>query len=342
MADIDAIKRQQLERLKQAFYRAVQSVRDSAKLAQLERLIAANDVDGLFRALGLDSSEFAPLSNAIRDGYVLGADFTSEQLTPIPTQDGGNGAFRFDVNNPEAWQWAATHSSRLVTELVEGQRNLLRNVLSEAVEAGQNPRATALSIVGRVDKTSGQRVGGFIGLTEQQGQWVMNARRELETLNPNYLNRQLRDKRFDSTVRKAIKDEKPLKQSEIANIITRMQARAERYRGEVIGRTESLNALRAGQQAAISQAMERSNTPASAVTKEWDATGDARTREDHLLMEDVKVKFNQPFRFPSGGLAMYPGDSSLNAPASDIIQCRCIVNYRVDFIGMAAKKIRGF
>lgn len=89
------------------------------------------------------------------------------------------------------------------------------------------------------------------------------------------------------------------------------------------------------------QAVRRGEMDAGDVTKEWDATGDARTREEHLLMEGQTVPLLMPFTFPDGSQAQYPSDDSLGAPASNLIQCRCKIDYRIDFIGRA-KRVRGF
>ena len=196
-------------------------------------------------------------------------------------------------------------------------------------------------MVGRVNKTSGKRIGGFIGLTSQQAGWVANARSELESLDSHYFTRELRDKRFDATVRKAIRDEKPLTNSQVAAMITSMQNRTMKYRGDVIARNESIKALRAGQYNAIRQAMAKGQLEEQDVSKVYDATGDSRTRGDHLLTEGQRRSFSEPFQYPDGSLVLYPGDDSLGAPAKQTVQCRCKVDYRIDFIGRAVR-MEGF
>lgn len=63
--------------------------------------------------------------------------------------------------------------------------------------------------------------------------------------------------------------------------------------------------------------------------KRWVATGDERTRDDHLEMDGVEVPEDEPFILPDGSEVMFPGDSSLGADASEIINCRCTVVYFV-------------
>jgi SPP1 gp7 family putative phage head morphogenesis protein len=70
--------------------------------------------------------------------------------------------------------------------------------------------------------------------------------------------------------------------------------------------------------------------------KEWIPTlTDSRTRPSHLAMKGVIIDVDQPFDVPAYRASintrvpacqmMFPGDSSLGAPAAQIIQCRCAV-----------------
>ena len=57
-------------------------------------------------------------------------------------------------------------------------------------------------------------------------------------------------------------------------------------------------------------------------TKEWCISGLGNTRASHELMDGVTVDENEPFVLP-GGMLMYPHDTSMNADASEIINCAC-------------------
>ena len=337
----DNISAQKVREMRAAIEQAVAQIRSAVKYTEVERLIIAGDVEGVIDLLGLDKSAFAPLLESARDSYKTGADYTAEVLSPIPTPVGSI-QFRFDMTSTDAVQWLSTLSSNLITEVVEDQREMVRTVLAGYTAQGVNPRTQALDLVGRVDKTSGKRVGGFIGLTTQQSQWVQNARAELESLDANYLTRALRDKRFDATIIKAIKNNEQLPRSTIDAAITRMQSRALKYRADTIARTEAINALRAGQAQSIANAIERGKITENEVTKEWDSSGDdGRTRDSHLMMEGQKQRFPDPFITIEGYRLMYPGDSSLGAPGKETIQCRCRAVYRIDFIGVS-RRVEGF
>ena len=70
----------------------------------------------------------------------------------------------------------------------------------------------------------------------------------------------------------------------------------------------------------------------SAVRKVWRATGDDRTRDSHMALNGVEVGIDAPFISPlTGARLMYPHDTSLGAPASETIQCRCFYEIKIDY-----------
>ena len=65
--------------------------------------------------------------------------------------------------------------------------------------------------------------------------------------------------------------------------------------------------------------------------KKWVTSRDSRVRAggrsqyNHRRMEGVSVLIGEPFVTPEGHRLMYPGDTSLGAPAGTIVNCRCTV-----------------
>jgi hypothetical protein len=58
------------------------------------------------------------------------------------------------------------------------------------------------------------------------------------------------------------------------------------------------------------------------VDKKWFATLDQKTRAAHVSASGQTVSINEPF-VVGGEMLKYPGDSSLGASASNVINCRC-------------------
>lgn len=347
MSARDAISDQQIAKLRRIFEHEVSEIRDSVKLVELQRLIERKDADGVIRLLGINRAAFSDLEQAITDAFKEGGAFTAQAITPIPVQNVGDVLFRFDANDLASVAWIREHSSKMVVEIVEQQREMIRERVADNVARGINPITASLDLVGRIDSTTKKRVGGFIGLTNRQAASIARAREQLEELDPQYLNRKLRDKRLDPAIRRAIEDGKPLSKKQIDAAITRLQARTLKYRGDMIARTEALNGLRAGEQMAIAQAIKVGELDAGDVTKEWDSSGDSRVRIDHMLLDGQVKPLLEPFVVPLGGdypaqELMYAGDTSRGATGGMTIACRCRTTYRIDFIGKAVRKLKGF
>lgn len=61
--------------------------------------------------------------------------------------------------------------------------------------------------------------------------------------------------------------------------------------------------------------------------KEWNATGDSRTRDDHERADGQQQPLDQPF-VVGGHNMQFPGDPS--APADEVVNCRCVQDYPIE------------
>lgn len=61
--------------------------------------------------------------------------------------------------------------------------------------------------------------------------------------------------------------------------------------------------------------------------KTWQTMRDERVRHTHIFADGQEVPINEPFTVGSSKM-MYPTDISLGASASEIINCRCSVEYK--------------
>jgi hypothetical protein len=237
---------------------------------------------------------------------------------------------RFDGRNRRAEEWIRDRAGRLIREITDDQREAIRAVIEAGQVAGRNPRATALDIAGRIE--NGRRVGGIIGLTSKQAGYVQSARAELEELSEAYFERKLRDKRFDRTVAKAIRDGKALSAADTQRIVDRYSDKMLSFRAENIARTEAISALHAAQYEAMQQLVDSGKVRADQITKVWSATMDTRTRDTHQAMNGQAVGFFAAFVSPSGAQLRYPHDTSLGAPADEIIACRCFMQTKIKYL----------
>lgn len=325
----DQLAEQFEPRMRAAFLDAIQEVNDDATLARLAVLIEQGDFDGVFRELGIDPVRFQQMSLVMEDTFRAGGFAFADEVTASGAR------VLFDVRNMQAEQWIAANSSRLITNIIEGQRASIRSALQYSLSQGDNPRSTARQLVGYVDPRTRKRSGGIVGLTPQQERWQQAYASELRSGDPallrNALNRELRDKRFDNAVKKAVSGEEPLTADRINRMLSSYRNKSLKFRGNNIARTETLQSLAAARYEAARQAVDRGDLPREAVKVVWDATGDARTRMSHMQLDGQENTFGVPFKTITGSELRYPGDAALGADASELVNCRCRLNVRVDF-----------
>ena len=220
----------------------------------------------------------------------------------------------FDLSNPFSAQVMREERLRMIRQFTAQQRLATREAILDGIERGLNPRAQA-----RAFRDS-------IGLTEKQVRAVNNYRRMLGEGDASVLDRALRDKRFDSVIRRAFADGKPLTRTQMNRMVDRYRNRFIKHRSEVIARTESLRAVHQGKQNMFMQAIEAGELDPNNMTNEWNTARDERVRNSHGAMHNQLVRFNEMFISGQGNMALHPGAFGV---ASEDIQCRCTVGTRI-------------
>ena len=323
--------------IRRAFLEAIETIRSDIVIEEIITRLEKGDVSGAVNAVPVDSVAFYPLVEAIRQTYNAGGIAAVSTLPRLSSPSGQKVIVRFDARNIRAEQWLSQHSSTLITNIIRDQQQAIRSVLTTGMVNGRNPRSVALDIVGRVEKVTGKRTGGIIGLTSKQASYVENARQELNSGQPealkSYLNRVRRDKRFDSTVLKAMNNGEPIPKTTITKMLNRYEASLLKLRGDTIARTEALESVNTSQQEAFQQVLDKTAYTDQDIQREWRCASDDRVRDSHLMMNRQKVKGMQtPFITPDGYKLRYPHDSSLGAPARETINCRCIQLIRLNYM----------
>lgn len=312
----------------QAFMQATAEVRSGVNLQALIAAIEQRDIERAIRILNLDPAAYVQLEEKIREAFVAGA---RAGVQTLPASIGVG--FYFNMSDPGAVAWLRDHSSLLITRIVETQLKGIRAYLIDAMETGAHPRTAGLNIVGRINRATRMREGGILGLSAPQERALTRARAELASGDPAqlraYLQRKSRDRRFDPTIRKAIAAKKPIPAEIAKNAATAYSNGLLKRRGEIIGRTESLTAVRASKHQAYEQLVASGKVEANTIRRTWLSAGDNRVRHTHSDLNGSTVGLNEAYQSPSGARLRYPGDTSLGAPAEEIIGCRCDVIYRV-------------
>ena len=321
-----------------AFTRSIGDIASATVLAEVARQVERGSVDGVVEATNFTPGYFAPVVAAVTAAFSAGGGSTATTfpIVPVPPR-GVRTKLTFDVTNPRAEATLRGQSGALIREVTDEHRGLISDALADRFVTGTNPTDTARDIVGTIDPRTKRRSGGIIGLTRTQADTSRRARARLASGDPaemeKYLNMELRDHRFDPTIRRAIRDGKPVPARTVVAASRSYNNRMLKFRGNVIGRTETLRALNGGRDEALRQLKDTGAVKDPHIKRIWDATGDSRTRETHLQADgQTVVGMDEPFSI--GGFSMmYPGDP--DGPAQESIQCRCYMETRIDFIAAA-------
>lgn len=318
--------------IQEAFLAAVADLRSGVAITLLIERLERKDVQGAIEALNLDQAAYSRLDEAIRATFAGGGRATVDDMPTLRDPSGGKAVIRFDAQAFRAMEWARQNA--LAPRMVEIDKEAARAMIADGIAKGRGARRVGLDVAGRINRATGRREGGVIGLSAPQAQHVISMRDRLLSGDPDELRKVLdmnrRDKRFDRTIAKAIREEKPLTAADVDRMAARYADRLLELRGTTIARTEGMGAFNAAQIEAYEQAIERGAVNAADLTKTWRSAGDGRVRHTHIAMNGQQVGFSGSFQSPSGATLRYPHDP--NAPASEKVNCRCRMDIEIDFL----------
>lgn len=218
-------------------------------------------------------------------------------------------AISFDLIEPRVISRFEDYRFKLVRQITEGQAEVLRRTFVTEMAKGSSI------------ETMARRIRDTVGLTAWQAQHVANYRADLSSLDPDIrartLNRELRDRRYDRSVKRSIAEGRPMDVDKIDAMVEAYQRRYVALRATTIARTESLRAANLGTFAGAKEAAEQYGLD---VEKTWIATDDDRTRDAHEELDGKTVQgLDLPFVLKDGRTIRYPHDPE--APADLTINC---------------------
>jgi hypothetical protein len=321
---MDRIERLMAEwepKVRDAFIECFKAIRDAASIRQITALLKAGDIEGAIRAVGMDPAQFRALDLILERMFEAGGIDASSAIKVVRGPLGLRIAPLFDLRAPRVTTWLRDHTTDLIRQITDDQRLLIRQALAplatglDPMLTGDTPQKLALDLVGRVSAVTGRREGGLLGLTTQQATWARNYEIELGDVeakaapDANALTRKLRDKRFDRTVAKAIRDGQPIPEKTREAMVAAYRNRALRYRAETIALNEASTGLHASQIEAWDQAIERGAAVETKVRRFWITAGDDHVRRMHAAVPGMNkdgVRLHGMFETPKGP-TMQPG-----------------------------------
>jgi hypothetical protein len=301
-------------RLHRALIASFEAMRDRVPYQEIVRALETGGLAAVIDLLDGIEDDLGPVIQEI-DDVIRESGIATASMMPAAAMV--NLTHPFDFLNRRTLDFIEKYRYNLVQQIADETRAAIRQNLIVGEIAGQNPRVTA------------RMLRDTIGLTDRQELAVRNYRRALEELDRDALQRALRDRRFDGTVSRAIRNKQRLTKHQIDTMVGRYRTRMINHRAEVIARTEALRATSVGNRAAMQQMITSGALDASQVRRQWVYTQDARTRAAHRSVASLNpggITLDGVYQTALGPLR-YPRDP--NGSAANTVQCRCTERYFV-------------
>ena len=307
--------------IRKAFLEAVADLRSGVAMRLVIERLERRDIEGAIQALNIDRAAYSPLDEAVRRAYSGGGNAIVNGMPALRDPNWANAVVRFDAQAYRAVEWLRRYS--LAEPMVEIDKDVARTMMVEGLSRGRGARSIGLDIAGRINRTTGRREGGAIGLSRPQAEYVVSMRDRLASGDPAEMRKVFdmtrRDKRFDRTIEKAIREEKPIPATQLDRITGRYADRLLELRGTTIATDQGMASFNEAQMEAYRQAIDKGTVKEADLEKTWRSVGDMRVRDTHVAMDGQKVGFMASFVSPSGATLRYPHDP--DAPAEERVNC---------------------
>ncbi len=149
--------------IREAFEAAIQNARGALDFAALVRAVEIGDLNRAAELLRLNQAMLYPLEEAIRAATVAGG-------LSVTLPKGVAGAFSFNGRHPRAEQIIAETGARLVTEIGSPGVEPIRSLILQAQREGVGVQTTARRLAGTINRATGVREGGIMGLDGPRAQ----------------------------------------------------------------------------------------------------------------------------------------------------------------------------
>ena len=294
-------------KIREGFRSKVEEARRKVGLDELAALIESGNIEGALAVALAIPQEVNALAVA---AFLAAAEQTSKEIFTAIGID-----VQFDDAQDNALRIMRNRALQVSSQFTHKQEEAIREVLLDGIRRGVNPRQQAIAL------------RNSIGLTAKQVKAVNNFRDMLEEGSKEVLTRKLRDKRFDRTINRAIREGKRIERARIDKMVSRYRERYIKYRASTIAQTEALSAVHQGKEEMFNTAIAQGHIIREKLEGTWVTVQDARRRHHHATMQGQKQPHGAYFISGLGNQLLHPGDPS--APIQEIAHCRCLKVTRI-------------
>ncbi len=291
---------------RKGFLAMVSSMIGAQSLDELEELILQGRI---LEALGVVVPAATAYADLVSTGFVAsGADTAASlaSLTDTPVS--------FNQSGVNATGFMGDNRGRVIGMISQQQNEASRRAVSAEMLRGGTARQQA------------QALQGSFGLTGNQVLAVEKFRTNLDNLSRDALERQLRDRSFDSVIRQAINSDTPLTPTQVNRMVERYRERLLAFRAGVTAQSEALRVVNAGNLSMFQQAVDLGLIDGASIQRQWKTAGDSDVRNSHRAMNGQLRGLNEPFISGAGARLQFPGDP--NAGGAETVGCRCVIETR--------------
>lgn len=323
-------------RVRASFLAAVEDQRRGVDVAALVEALRRQDIETAIAALNFSPAVYNEFRAEMTQAYAA-AGRVAAAMIPAPPVVAATPApvIRFDMSDPRAESVISRMAGEAITHIERETMEAARGTILEGYAAGDGPDSIARNIAGRMDRATGRRTGGIVGLSEPQAAHVASMRRRLQSGDPAEMAKvftmQRRDRRYDARIRKAIRDGRPVSAADVELLTGRYSDRLLALRGEMIARTETGQAVMASQAEAWRQNLDKIGRPEEVIVRTWQHGGGGKDpRIDHIAMDGAQVRgLSEPFVMPDGVRMLHPLDSAGGVKHN--AGCTCSMLTEIDY-----------
>lgn len=323
MTPLDRLISRLTPELAAALLASLQDMRDGVDYPALLAAIDAMDIEGIQAALNIEEASFAPYIAAAMAIYMRSGAEMAREIARSGAATGGRFNPALDA------EFRRDLADKVAARTVE-QIEAARERVYEGLASGKSRKEIAESLAGRISKATGKRTGGVIGLSRPQQSWVDTMRERLASGDAAQLRATLaakdRDKRYDRTIKVAIRDGKTIPPAKIDEITGKYADRLLRKRATNIAQVEVEQFAANAREDAVRQALAR--MPGAVAKKTWHHSSIyINARPDHVEMSGRTVPLDASFIMADGAAMRYAHDP--RGGARHNASCRCRTTYEI-------------
>ncbi len=269
--------------LADALLRSLDEIIELIPADELRAMLAGKLPVGSVLEAGLLARGFGAYRAAIRAAVELSVRLTIPDLPKLATRT-PSVAVLFNFLDPVVIDAVRSIENKALATLTDNVKETVRAYVENGIRDGK----------GVPEMARGLR--SVIGIAPHQERYVDNLVKELRELSPKFKARVLRDRRFDSTITRAITTGTPIPEAKIQQIAAAYRKRFGAFNTQVVTRQATIDAFRTGNKLSWDGAVENGYVDGDTLWRRWLHSDVSEVpRPEHLALDGTEVRYNEPF-----------------------------------------------